>query len=149
LSSSIALETFNLIPVLAKEIGDDGLFTDILQLASEIANRSAKHSADFLQKTPQVAAALKRFGNDKSTVAKSVIALASRFANRTGGMTADLWQILPPRLRIFPPSKPFIDEKALGFLEFGGSVTLHFTSAGGDCCGALIEFSTIGERFFR
>ena len=95
LSSSIALETFNLIPTLAKEINDDKLFTDILRLASEIANRSAKHSADFLQKTPQVAAALKGFGDDKSKVAKSVVALASHFANRTGGMTADLWQILP------------------------------------------------------
>jgi hypothetical protein len=30
LSSSIALETFDLIPALAKEIGDDKLFTDIL-----------------------------------------------------------------------------------------------------------------------
>ena len=60
LSSSIALETFELIPRLAKEIKDDGLLTEILQLASEIANRSAKHSADFLQKTPQVAASLEK-----------------------------------------------------------------------------------------
>ena len=65
LSSSIALETFELIPRLAKEIKDDELFTDILSLASEIANRSAKHSADFLNKTPQVAKALKRFDKDK------------------------------------------------------------------------------------
>jgi hypothetical protein len=52
LSSSIALETFELVPRLAKEIKDDELLTDILRLAAEIANRSAKHSADFLQKTP-------------------------------------------------------------------------------------------------
>jgi hypothetical protein len=59
LSSSIALETFALIPALAKQIGDDELFTAILRLAAEIANRSAKHSADFLQKTPRVAETLK------------------------------------------------------------------------------------------
>ncbi len=133
LSSSIALETFQLIPNLAKEIGDDKLFTDILRLASEIANRSAKHSADFLQKTPQVAARLKYFGAEKSAVAESIIALAARFANRTGGMTADLWQILPAALTAVSAEQAIeLASKAGDFLEFGGSVTLHFTSAGGE-----------------
>ncbi len=84
LSSSIALETFNLIPELTKTINDNKLFTDILNLAYEIANRSAKHSADFLQKTPKIAETLEKFGDEKTEVAKSVIALASHFANRTG-----------------------------------------------------------------
>src|SRR5687768_4866345 len=53
LSSSIALETYEMIPGLAEEINDDKLFTEILELAAEIANRSAKHSADFLEKTPR------------------------------------------------------------------------------------------------
>jgi hypothetical protein len=133
LSSSIALDTLNLIPTLAKEIGDDKLLTEILQLASEIANRSAKHSADFLQKTPQVAAALDCFGDDKQKVAESVVALASHFANRTGGMTADLWQILPAALEKLTAAQAVqLTKKAAEFLEFGGSVTLHFTSAGGD-----------------
>ena len=132
LSSSIALETFALVPALAKVIGDDQLFTDILKLASEIANRSAKHSADFLQKTPQVARALKQFA-DKRAVAESVVALASHFANRTGGMTADLWQILPDALKDLSAEQAVkLTEKASEFLEFGGSVTLHFTSAGGE-----------------
>ncbi|CAN5863383.1 hypothetical protein BH20ACI4_BH20ACI4_18440 [soil metagenome] len=133
LSSSIALETFQLIPRLAKEIKDDELFSDILSLASEIANRSAKHSADFLQKTPQVAKALKRFGEEKQTVSKSVIALASHFANRTGGMTADLWVNLPPSLEKLSAENAIrLMEKAREFLEYGGSVTLHFVSAGSD-----------------
>jgi nitric oxide reductase NorD protein len=133
LSSSISLETFHLIPTLAKEIADDGLLTDILQLASEIANRSAKHSADFLQKTPKVAETLKKFGDDKAKVAKSVIALAAHFANRTGGMTADLWQILPDALRGLSADQAIrLTDKAGEFLEFGGSVTLHFTGSGGD-----------------
>ena len=133
LSSSISLETFQLVPSLAKEIDDDELFTEILQLASEIATRSAKHSADFLQKTPKVAETLKNFGGEKRKVAKSVIALASHFANRTGGMTADLWQILPDALEKLSANEAvLLTEKAVDFLEFGGSVTLNFTSAGGE-----------------
>jgi hypothetical protein len=133
LSSSIALETFDLIPLLAKQLADDKLLTDILQLASEIANRSAKHSADFLQKTPKVAETLKKFGDDKSKVAESVVGLASHFANRTGGMTADLWQILPDALAELNAEQAVqLTKKAAEFLELGGSVTLHFTSAGGD-----------------
>jgi nitric oxide reductase activation protein len=140
LSGSIALETFQLIPALAKEIGDDKLFTEILQLASEIAGRSAKHSADFLQKTPKVTETLKKFGDDKSKVAKSVIALAAHFANRTGGMTADLWQILPDALRELSADEAIrLTKKAAEFLEFGGSVTLHFVSAGGDVLRGISE----------
>ncbi|HMS40116.1 MAG TPA: VWA domain-containing protein [Pyrinomonadaceae bacterium] len=131
LSSSIALDTFELIPSLAKEIKDDELLTEILKLASEIANRSAKHSADFLQKTPLVVESLKRFDAKKNEVSKSVIALAAHFANRTGGMTADLWTNLPEALnKISAENAVRLMEKAREFLEFGGSVTLHFVSAG-------------------
>ncbi len=133
LSSSIALETFELIPRLAKEIKDDELLSDFLKLASEIANRSAKHSSDFLHKTPAVCEALKKFGDDKGKVSKSVVALASNFANRTGGMTADLWANLPESLRkVTAENAIVLMEKSRQFLEFGGSVTLHFVSAGSD-----------------
>ncbi len=133
LSSSIALETFNLIPELAKTVSDNKLFTDILNLAFEIANRSAKHSADFLQKTPKIVETLEKFGEEKHEVAKSVIALASHFANRTGGMTADLWQILPVALeKLSAENVVNLTGSAANFLEFGGSVTLHFVSAGGE-----------------
>ncbi|MEZ5426714.1 MAG: VWA domain-containing protein [Pyrinomonadaceae bacterium] len=133
LSSSIALETYQSIPQLAEEIGDDLLFTEILGLAAEIANRSAKHSADFLEKTPRMAEALKNFGDEKRAVSESVISLASHFANRTGGMTADLWQILPDALdRLSGDQAILLTEKATGFLEFGGSVTLHFIKSGGE-----------------
>lgn len=133
LSSSIALETFELIPKLAKEIKDDELLSDLLKLASEIANRSAKHSSDFLQRSPQVCGALKTFGDDKNKVAKSVVALASNFANRTGGMTADLWSNLPESLKKVSAENVIrLMEKSREFLEFGGSVTLHFVSSGAD-----------------
>jgi nitric oxide reductase NorD protein len=133
LSSSIALETFESIPHLAAEISDDELLTDILRLALEIAQRSAKHSADFLKSTPKVAKTLKTFGGEKRAVSKSVIALASAFASRTGGMTADLWMILPDALADLSAENAIkLTGKALDFLEFGGSVTLHFVTSGGE-----------------
>ncbi len=133
LSSSIALETFEMIPRLAKEINDDRLLSDFLKLASEIANRSAKHSSDFLHRTPEVCEALKKFGDDKNKVSKSVVALAANFANRTGGMTADLWTHLPESLKkISAENAVRLMEKGREFLEYGGSVTLHFVSAGSD-----------------
>jgi hypothetical protein len=131
LSSSIALDSFALIPELADKVKDDDLLTEILQLSAEIANRSAKHSSDFLQKTPRVAAALNSFGERKHEVAAPVIRLASTFAGRTGGMTADLWTNLPSALEGLAPDNAIaLTERAVEFLEFGGSVTLHFISSG-------------------
>lgn len=130
LSSSISLETFELIPKLAKQVGDERLFGEILKLASEIANRSAKHSADFLRSTPEVAKSLKRF--DDKSVADAAIELALAFAGRTGGMTADLWAMLPGvlnRLSVQPAAR--LLRSAVRFLDFGGSVTLNFVTAGG------------------
>ena len=95
LSSSVAIETFEFIPDLAEGVNDNELLTDILKLGVEIANRSAKHSADFLKKTPDVARSLEIYGKDKQKVSKATLNLASHFANRTGGMTADLWSSLP------------------------------------------------------
>jgi len=133
LSSSIALETFQLIPKFAKEIKDDELLTRILGLAVEIANRSAKHSSEFLQNTPQVAEALNAFGDQKAQVSSSVIGLGSLFASRTGGMTADLWSNLPKALdRLSAKNAIVLMERAAKFLDFGGSVTLHFVSAGSE-----------------
>ena len=133
LSSSIALETFTLVPKIAGEIGDDKLFSDVLNLAAEIAQRSAKHSSEFLENTPAVAKSLARFGEQKSEVAKSVLALAGLFANRTGGMTADLWSGIPQSLdKLNAENAMLLLRRAGEFLEFGGSVTLHFVSSGSE-----------------
>jgi nitric oxide reductase NorD protein len=133
LSSSISLETFNQIPALSKQIDDDDLLGDVMQLALDIANRSAKHSSEFLQKTPPVAAALNVFGTDKREVAGATIKLASVFASRTGGMTADLWTNLPKALdRLSAASAVRLANSGVEFLDHGGSVTLHFISAGGE-----------------
>ncbi len=131
LSSSIALETFALVPALAEQVNDDELLTEILELAVEIANRSAKHSADFLQKTPLVASALEEFGDRKRDVAAPIVTLGSTFAGRTGGMTADLWTNLPDALEGLTADNAItLAERAIEFLEFGGSVTLHFITSG-------------------
>lgn len=128
LSSSIALETFESIPELAKQVDNDEFFNEILTVANEVANRSAKHSADFLKSTPKVAEIIQ---NDKATQ-KSVLALASSFASRTGGMTADLWNVLPDSLANLSVKQTVkLTQKATEFLEFGGSVTLHFVMSGG------------------
>lgn len=137
LSSSIALETFHLVPVIAKQIKDEKLLTDVLNLTVEIAQRSAKHSAEFLEHTPAVADALARFGEEKASVADSVLSLASQFANRTGGMTADLWANLPGSLvKLTAQNTVLLMQRAGEFLEFGGSVTLHFVSSGSDVLAA-------------
>lgn len=137
LSSSIALDTFALIPDLAAEINDDELLEKILKLALEIANRSAKHSSDFLLRTPAVATALASFGERKTEVATPIIQLAYSFAGRTGGMTADLWTNLPSALDgLTADSAIRLAETASEFLEFGGSVTLHFISSGSAVLGS-------------
>ena len=66
-------------------------------------------------------------------VTDSVFVLANDFANRTGGMTADLWGILPGALSKLDAAKAMaLLESSAAFLEFGGSVTLHFVTAGGE-----------------
>ena len=137
LSSSISLETFKLVPKIASDIGDEKLLTDVLNLAVEIAQRSAKHSAEFLENTPAVAAALAKFRDKKNEIAAEVLELASHFANRTGGMTADLWANLPDSLaKLNAKTAGLLMRRAGEFLEFGGSVTLHFVSSGSDVLAA-------------
>jgi len=133
LSSSIALETFETIPALATGVKDEELLTDILRLGVEIANRSAKHSAEFLQRTSAVIKALRKFGDRKREVAKAVTALATLFASRTGGMTADLWNNLPDALEnISADNAILLSKRSAEFLEYGGSVTLHFVASGSE-----------------
>lgn len=133
LSSSIALETFNFIPQLAREVDDDDLLAEILKLGVQIANRSAKHSSEFLRNTPPVAGALNLFGGHKAEVAESVIELGTTFAGRTGGMTADLWANLPKALTgLSAGNAVLLMNRSAKFLEYGGSVTLHFVTAGSE-----------------
>ncbi|HEX2640352.1 MAG TPA: hypothetical protein VHL50_07265, partial [Pyrinomonadaceae bacterium] len=131
LSSSIALDTYQFIPELAKSIADDHLLTEVLHLAAEIASRSAKHSSDLLHRTPEVVEVLKTVDDEERRASNAVFELAFQFANRTGGMTADLWAGLPEALvNLSSESVVRLMHRAGEFLEFGGSVTLHFIASG-------------------
>ena len=133
LSSSIALETFTCAPQLGEEIGDEELLTEVFRLGVEIANRSAKHSSEFLQKTPPVARSFRAFGEHKRAVANTYLELAGNFANRTGGMTADLWTNLPNALSGLTAEQAIkLGGSATNAIDHGGSVTLHFLTAGAE-----------------
>ena len=131
LSSSISLETFQFAPQLAADINDDELLTEVLRLGVEIANRSAKHSSEFLLKTSPLAASFTEFGDQKRATAETYLELAGQFANRTGGMTADLWVNLPSVLQGLTSYQAIrLGKAASSVIDHGGTVTLHFLSAG-------------------
>jgi len=133
LSSNIALETYQEIPKLREKLQDDEFFKQILKIASEVAQRSAKHSSDLLKNTPRLAEVLRGFDDDRKFVSDAVISLASAFVTRTGGMTAELWSVLPDNLEKLSAEKAIkLTKKAVEFLEYGGNVTLHFLSAGSE-----------------
>ncbi len=133
LSSSVALETYRSFPHIAMQVGDDDLLALILKLAIEIANRSAKHSSEFLGHAPPVAKALAGFGEQKAEVTDAVLSLTSLFANKTGGMTAELWAGLPKAIeKLNARNAVTLFNTASEFLELGGSVTLNLVSSGSD-----------------
>lgn len=150
LSSSIALETFQALPKIAARVKDPQIMAEALRLSVEIAQRSAKHSSEFLAKTPGVAASLERFGEDKPAVAEALVELAQQFAGRTGGMTADLWASVPTSLEKLTAAQAIqLFSRATAFLDHGGSVTLHFISSGSDALqfDAVVfdEWSELGK----
>ena len=83
-------------------------------------------------KTRRIASETLALQSERSSrkVAASVVALASNFANRTGGMTADLWANLPEALRkISAQNAVRLTEKArefLGVRSFRRCVIRHF-----------------------
>lgn len=150
LSSSIAISTFEFLPVLAAELNDPPLLTDVLALAAEIAPRSARHSAEFLERTPAVAAALRQFGDDEPIVRRALFNLGTLFSSRTGGMTADLWAQQPATLdALSAPNAVRLLETALEVLELGGSVTLHFLRSGNSVLGEIEEIFEKWYTVFR
>lgn len=133
LSSSIALETFRSVPIIVSELEDKNFVAGSLCLAGEIAVRSAKHSSEFLKHTAAVGNSIQRFADHSEQVGGAVLELAGTFANKTGGMTADLWAELPRTLdKLDAANSIRLIERAAEFLDFGGSVTLHFIAAAGD-----------------
>jgi len=138
LSSQIAIETFHHLPALARTLNDNDLLGSLIDVASEIARRSAKHSAEFLNSTPAVVERLKRLRSPEVT--KKGIELAAEFASRAGGIAADAWTSLPGALTNLKSGDALnLLESTIGFLERGGGSALQVLITGGEILRTLPE----------
>src|SRR6266849_372692 len=119
LSIAIALETFRAAPALSSSISDPNLLTALFEVASDIARRSARHSADFLSKTPEVVKRLEARGNPD--VLQKAIEMAAGFAARAGGIATDAWASLPQVLENLNNNDALrLLDQTMEFLERGG-----------------------------
>jgi hypothetical protein len=141
LSSSVANETFRSAPLLASVVKDAELLRQIFEVAAEISRRSAKHSADFLNTTPDVVARFSDFGADgEQQVARAAVVLASAFASRAGGIAAEVWATLPSVLAALSLDNALRLLRGAGeFLERGGSAALNVLVAGGEILRGMPE----------
>ncbi len=131
LSSPIATESFRNLPALAKAVSDHNLLGSVLEVATEISRRSAKHSAEFLSKAPQVIERLQRIKSPEVT--QTAIELAEEFAYRAGGIAADAWAALPLALANLKSDYALkLLTNSVGFLERGGGSALQVLITGGE-----------------
>jgi hypothetical protein len=152
LSTSIALETYRVAPEVARAVGDEELLRHVFEVANEIARRSARHSADFITATPDVAARLSSFKGrddgdvevesvavenvveaDDGRVMRAGVELAQAFALRVGGIASDVWAALPAAVEgLSADEATSLFREAEGFLDRGGAAAQHVLVAGGE-----------------
>lgn len=131
LSTAVGRETLHSLPALVAEIRDDELMRAILDVATEIARRSAKHSAEFLHAGSTVARELKSFENPDLT--KAALDLTGAFAARAGGIAADAWAVTPEAIAELSIAGAIrLLKSSNDFLERGGGAALHVLIAGGE-----------------
>ena len=131
LSTVIGRESLHSVPTLSAEINDDALLGSVIEIATEIARRSAKHSAEFLNTSATVARELNSFHSERLTTA--ALALAGAFAARAGGIAADAWAVIPESLAELSATDAIrLLSSANDFLERGGGAALHILIAGGE-----------------
>ena len=131
LSTVTGRESLHSVPSLSAEINDDALLASVLEIATEIARRSAKHSAEFLNASATVARDIKSFHNESVTA--GALALAGAFAARAGGIAADAWAAIPESLAELSATDAIrLLTNANDFLERGGGAALHILVAGGE-----------------
>ncbi|HKY44754.1 MAG TPA: hypothetical protein VJM50_16805, partial [Pyrinomonadaceae bacterium] len=131
LSTVVGRETLHSLPSLIAEINDHEVLRTVIDIATEIARRSAKHSAEFLSASGQVSRELASF-QDRN-VTSAALGLANAFAMRAGGIAADAWTIIPEALAdlsSFDATR--LLNRANDFLERGGGAALHTLVAGGE-----------------
>ncbi|HEX6648445.1 MAG TPA: hypothetical protein VF075_02860, partial [Pyrinomonadaceae bacterium] len=131
LSTVVGRETLHSLPALVAEINNTEVLSSIIDVATEIARRSAKHSAEFLNASATVSKELSSFADQNVTSA--ALSLAGAFAARAGGIAADAWSVIPEALAELSAA----DAKRLltganDFLERGGGAALHILIAGGE-----------------
>ncbi|HEV8368078.1 MAG TPA: VWA domain-containing protein [Pyrinomonadaceae bacterium] len=131
LSTTVGKETFQAIPSLVADVNDEVLFKSILAIAAEIARRSAKHSAEFLQSSGKVCRAVMQFNNEQVTA--KVLGLAGAFATRAGGIAADAWTAIPEAVADLSSADAIrLVDRSTEFLERGGGAALHILLSGGE-----------------
>jgi len=157
LSPTTAAETFRGAAALAESINDAKSLRSIYEVAGSISRRSAKHSAEFLEGTPRVFAALNSVtpsGGQIPGAAVSAVStlppsedfshcaidLARAFAEHAGGIAADAWGSMPAAIdRLSAEQSLRLMKRAMNFLERGGAVGLHMLIAGGEILRTLPE----------
>ncbi|HJY27921.1 MAG TPA: VWA domain-containing protein [Pyrinomonadaceae bacterium] len=131
LSTVIGRESLHSVSTLSAEINDDALLGSVIEIATEIARRSAKHSAEFLNTSATVAREINSFHSERLTTA--ALALAGAFAARAGGIAADAWAVIPESLAELSATDAIrLLSSANDFLERGGGAALHILIAGGE-----------------
>ena len=131
LSTVVGRETLHSLPLLATEIDSLDVLRSVIDVATEIARRSAKHSAEFLNASGKVSRELSSFHDESLTAA--ALALAGAFASRAGGIAADAWSVIPEALaELSAADATRLLKRANDFLERGGGAALHILIAGGE-----------------
>ena len=138
LSIPIAIDTFRNVPALAVAVSNSEMLGNVLEVAAEISRRSAKHSAEFLNQTPEVIAGLDRLKTPEVT--QRGVELATEFAARAGGIAADAWAALPAALvRLSASDALRLLDHSIKFLERGGGSALQVLITGGEILRTLPE----------
>ncbi len=138
LSTTIAIDTLRNAPALSQSIGNNATLQSVLAVAGEISRRSAKHSAEFLERTPEVIVYLNQFKN--AEVTQKGIELATEFASRAGGISADAWSALPSTLANLSSTDTLrLLDHTMKFLERGGGSALQVLITGGEILRSLPE----------
>jgi nitric oxide reductase NorD protein len=131
LSTAVGRETFRTFPDTFARLNDVKLTQRILEVATEIARRSAKHSSEFLNSSGAVVQTLTEI-NDPD-VTERALQLAAAFASRAGGIAADAWSALPAAVAGLSPQHAIrLLDTTQEFLERGGGAALHILLAGGE-----------------
>jgi hypothetical protein len=131
LSNVVGRETLHSFPAIFHAIKKQIPADSVLNVASEIARRSAKHSAEFLAATEEVSNALARFEGDK--VRTQALDLAGAFAAKAGGIAADAWASIPKAVELLDANDAIrLLNRTTEFLERGGGAALHILLSGGE-----------------